>query len=271
MPADAEGVSTMRRVIIDSNIVGRIAASPPDQQNAAIARLDDVKKKGAVILVTGTIVNEIVATHAQRDTFDKLLAVLTRICDGCLDAEAPEVLRVELEEGDPYLALTGRKLLPVTTQVLKDAAQDEEIKKFYAEGGFGNDGMRHLLEALDPLRKLVRDQIESFPEYAEARRIPYLKGFLQVCQDRGHIPKQERDAEALWRKGTAWRFSALVYLANEYRRLTRTQAKGEGSLTDLRIVIEGAYSDEILTGDKEFAGCGSLANRVASKPLVSLW
>ena len=153
-------------------------------------------------------------------------------------------------------------------EALKDAVKQEEVKKFYAEGAFGNDGLRHLLEALDPVRKKVCHQIESFPEYAEARRIPCLKGLLQVCQERGHIPQKEWDAEALWKRGTAWRFSTLVYLANEYRRLTQTQKKGEGSLTDLRIVIEAAYSHEILTGDKEFVGCGELANTIIPKPAV---
>lgn len=272
MSSEAAGVPAVRQVILDSNVIGSIAASPSDQQDAAIARLGVAKRKGAQILVTGTIVNEIAATHAHQDTFDKLLATITRVCDGYLDAEAPEILRVELEEDDPYTIITGKKPLRVSVlEALKDAVKQEEVKKFYAEGGFGNDGLRHVLEALDPVRKKVRDEIESFPEYAEARRIPCLKGLLQVCQERGHIPKKEWDAEALWKKGTGWRFSTLVYLANEYRRLTQTQKKGEGSLTDLRIVIEAAYSHEILTGDKELVGCGELANKIVLKPVVSLW
>jgi hypothetical protein len=181
-------------------------------------------------------------------------------------------MRVELEEDDPYAIITGKKPLPVSAlEALKEAVKQDEVKTIYAVGGFGNDGLRHLLAALDPVRKSVRDQIESFREYVEARRIPCLRGLLQVSQERGYIPRKEWDAEALWKKVTAWRFSTLVYLANEYRRLTQTQEKGEGSLTDLRIVIEAAYSHEILTGDKELVGCGELANKIVSMPVVSLW
>ena len=268
----ADDPPVVRLVVLDSNVIGSIAASSSEQQDAAVAQLDRIKREGAQIFVTGTIVHEIAATFARQDTFDKLLATITRVCDGCLDVEAPEVMRVELEEDDPYAIITGRKPLPVSAlEALKDAVKQDEVKKFYALGGFGNDGLRHLLEALDPVRKSVRNQIESFGEYVEARRIPCLTGLLQVSQERGHIPRRDWDAEALWKKGTAWRFSTLVYLANEYRRLTQTQGKGEGSLTDLRVVIEAAYSHEILTGDKEFVGCGELANKIVSKPVVSLW
>ena len=261
-----------RQVILDTNVIGHIAASSSDQQDAAAARLAVAKKKGAQILVTGTVAHEITATYAREDTFDRLLATMIRVCDGCLDPEAPEIMRVELEEDDPYTIITARKPLPASMlEGLKDVVKQEEIKKFYAEGGFGNDGLRHLLEKLDPLRKLFRGEFESFRDYVEARRISCLKGLLQVSQERGHIPKKEWDAEALWKKGTAWRFATLVYLANEYRRLTQTQTKGEGSLTDLRIVIEAAYSHQILTADKEFVGCGMLANKIVTKPTVSLW
>lgn len=230
------------------------------------------KKKGAQVLVTGTIVHEIAATYTRQDRLDKLLATIARVCDGYLEVEAPEILKIELEEDDPYTIITGKKPLPISAlEAVKDAVKQEEVKKFYQEGGFGNDGLRHLLEALDPVRKKLWDQIESFGEYVEARRVPCLKGLLQVCQERGHIPKKEWDAETLWKKGTAWRLAMLVLLANEYRRLTQTQKKGEGSLTDLRIVIEAAYSHEILTGDKEFGGSGVLANKIVSKPKVSLW
>jgi hypothetical protein len=262
----------VRLVVLDSNVIGSIAASSSEQQDTAVAQLDRMRRKGAQLLVTGTIVHEIAATCARPNTFDKLLATIIRVCDGCLDAEAPEIMRLELEEDDPYAVITGRKSLPVSAlEALTDAVKQDEVKKFYAEGGFGNDGLRHLLEALDPLRKSVRNQIESFREYVEARRIPCLRALLQVSQERGHIPRKEWDAETLWRKGTAWRFSTLVYLANEYRRLSQTQEKGEGSLTDLRIVIEAAYSHEILTGDKELVGCGELANKIVSRPVVSLW
>ena len=265
-------LSVVRQVILDSTVIGRIAVATTGELEAAIARLSVVRKEGAKVLVTGTIVNEITATHPRQDVFDNLLATIARVCDGCLDVEAPEILRLELDEADPYTIITGKEPLPVSMlDGLKNAVKQEEVRKSYAEGGFGNDGLRHLLEALDPVRKKVRDQIESFAEYVDARRIPCLKGFLEVSHERGHIAKNECDPEALWKKGTAWRFATLMLLANEYRRLTRTQDKGEGSLTDLRIVIESAYSHEILTGDKEFVGCGQLANKIVSKPMVSLW
>ena len=44
---------------------------------------------------------------------------------------------------------------------LKDAVNQEKVRRFYAKGGFGNDRLRHLLEALHPVRKKTRDQIES--------------------------------------------------------------------------------------------------------------
>ena len=262
----------MRQVVLDSNVIGRIAASAHDEQEAALARINAVREKGARVFVTGTTVHEIGATYVCQDKLDRLLATIARVCDGCLETEAPEILRLELDEDDPYTIITGREPLPVgALQAVKDAVKYKEIRNFYVEGGFGNDSLRYLLEALDPLRKKIRDQLEPFPDYVEARRIPCLTGLLEVSQEKGYIPKGEWDAKALWRKGTAWRFATLVLLANEYRRLTQTQQKGEGSLTDLRIVIEAAYAHEIITGDKEFVGCGELANRVVATPAVSPW
>lgn len=60
-------------------------------------------------------------------------------------------------------------------------------------------------------------------------------------------------------------------MANEFRRLTGTQTKGEGCLSDLRTAIEGAYSHQIWTADIEFAECGKLVGRVQSKPAVVYW
>lgn len=261
-----------RLVVLDSSVIGGIAAAPTHEQDAAFARLAVAKKKGAQILVTPTIVGEIAATHARSETFEKLLKTILQACDGWLDLQAPEILRLELDEDDPYALITGRKAAALgELEALKEIVEDEEVKKFYEEGGYGYEGLRHLLEALDPVKKKVRDQIESFPEYAEARRRACLEGLLAVAQEKGHIAKKDWDAEALWQRGTAWRFSTLVLLANEYRRLTQTQKKGEGSLTDMRIVIEVAYSHELKTRDKELAGCGGLANKIMSKPAISSW
>lgn len=261
----------VRQVILDTNVIGGIAASAAGEQDAALARLAVAKRQGAQILVTGTIVHEIGATP-RSETLEKLLQAVIRACDGWLDLEAPDILKLELTEADPYSIVTARKPLPIEQLgELKEVVKDEAVKKFYAEGGFGNDRMRHLLEKLDPIRKKVRDQIESFPTYVEARRLPCLSGMLEVAQDKGYIPKKDRDLEALWKTGAAWKFSTLVLLANEYRRLTLTQKKGEGSLSDLRIAMEAAYSHEVLTRDKEFVGCGELANKIVSKPTISPW
>jgi hypothetical protein len=261
----------LREIVLDTNVIGRIACSPAQEREAAIARLAVVKRKGGHRVITPTVLSEIAATYAKEATFDKLLAILPVICDGCLDRDAPEILRFEVETDDPYAILTARDLLPVTAQAIRDTVAEQEVQKFYAEGGFGNAGLRHLLDGLDPLRKMARNQLESFPEYVEARRVDWLNGFLSDSQERGVIPKREWDVEALWQKGAAWRFSTLVYLANEYRRLTQTQEKGEGCLTDLRIVIEAAYSHRLLTADKEFAGCGALANKVSRMPKILAW
>jgi len=262
----------LRETILDTNVIGRIACSPgPEERKAAIARLAVAKGKNGHLVITPTVLSEIAATFAKEAIFDKLLDTLPVICDGCLDREAPEILRLEVESDDPYSILTGRDLVPVTPQAIKDTVAEQEVQDFYADGGFGNAGMRHLLDALDPLRRMARHQLESYREYVDARRVDWLNGFLSLLQERGIIPKQEWDVEVLWQKGTAWRFVTLVYLANEYRRLTQTQEKGEGCLTDLRIVIEAAYSHRLLTADKEFAGCGALANTVSAMPKISAW
>lgn len=261
----------MKEIVLDTNVIGRIACFPAQEQEAAVARLAVVKGKGGHRVITPTILSELAATYAKQAIFDKLLAVLPVICDGCLDRDAPEVLRIEAETDDPYAILTAKDLIPVTAQAIRDTVAEQEVQKFYAEGGFGNAGLRHLLDALDPLRKMARNHLESFPEYVEARRVDWLNGFLSLLQERGIIPKRELDVDILWQKGAAWRLSTLVYLANEYRRLTQTQQKGEGCLTDLRIVIEAAYSHRLMTADKEFAGCGVLANMLTRMPKIVAW
>jgi hypothetical protein len=261
----------LRETVLDTNVIGRIACSPAEEREAAIARLAVVKGKNGHLVITPTVLSEIAATHAKEAIFERLLGTLPVICDGCLDRDAPEILRIEVESDDPYAILTARDLIPVTAQAIKDTVAEKEVQEFYAEGGFGNAGLRHLLDALDPLRKLARNHIESFREYVDGRRVDWLNGFMSLLQERGIIPRRQWDVEVLWRKGIAWRFSTLVYLANEYRRLTQTQEKGEGCLSDLRIVIEAAYSHRLLTADKEFVGCGALANSVSAMPKISAW
>jgi hypothetical protein len=50
-------------------------------------------------------------------------------------------MRVELQEDERYTMITAKKPLPVRPlESLNDVVKQEEVKKFYAEGAFGNNG-----------------------------------------------------------------------------------------------------------------------------------
>jgi hypothetical protein len=263
-----------REVVLDSSVIGTLAGAPPDSQGAAIARLRVVRAKTSTALViTPTILGELAATYARQPVFESLVTTLTQVCDGVLDTDGPELLRIELEHPQPYDAIVSRPLIAVTRAAIEETVKEPEVQAFYAAGGFGSNQMKGLLANLDPLRKLVRGRLESFPEYVEARRTQWLAGLLEDLRKRGAIPNKAWDPEDVWRRGAAWRLSSIVYLANEYRRLAQAQlrGKGAGSLSDLRIVIEAAYSHEVVTADKEFLACGKAANGLVKHPRFTAW
>ena len=263
-----------RETILDSSIIGTVAGLPPDAQRAALARLRVARtSRAAVLVVTPTILGELAATYARQPVFESLVTTLTELCDGVLDTDAPELLGIELEHPEPYDEIASRPLTPVTREAIEEAVKEPDVQAFYAVGGFGNDGLKGLLANLDPLRKLVRGRLETFREYVEARKREWLAGFLDDLRDKGAIPNKVWDPEDVWRRGAAWRLSSIVYLANEYRRLAQLQlrGKGAGSLSDLRIVIEAAYSHELLTADKEFYECGRAANGLVRHPRFTGW
>lgn len=263
-----------REVVLDSSVIGAVAALPPGSQRAAFARLNVTRaRSGTALVVTPTILGELAATYAKRPVFENLVTTLTQVCDGVLDTDGPELLRIELEHPELYDAVVSRPLAAVTRAAIEETVKEPDVQAFYAAGGFGSDRMKGLLANLDPLRKLVRGRLETFPEYVEARRTEWLVGLLDDLRNKGVIPKKAWDPEDVWRRGAAWRLFSIVYLANEYRRLADLQlrGKGAGSLSDLRIVIEAAYSHEVVTADKEFFECGKAANGLVRHPRFVAW
>lgn len=262
-----------REVVLDTSVVGTVAGQSPSDREASVARLQAARARGDALVVTPTILAELAATYRKQPLFDKVVSVLIDVCDGVLDTDAPEVLRIELEDSQPYDAITSRPWMSVTRGQIEAAVLDPKVQAFYDAGAFGSEKTKGLLACLDPLRKVARKQLGTFEEYVEARRRACLADFLAGLVKRRVIPDKARDPDEVWSRGAAWRLWSTVCLANEYRRLADLQlpGKGAGSLSDLRIVIEAAYAHEILTADKEFYECGRAANGLVRHPRFSAW
>ena len=262
----------MADVTLDSNVIGAIAAMRAAEQEAELERLKALRASGARLLITPTILDEIAATYRSQSTLEKLIATVRTACDGLLSLGAHEILGIEALEADPRARVTSAPIIPITElEDLESALQGKDVQKFYEQGGFGNKDLKHLLEALDPVAKAARKELSTFTAYVDDRRRDCLDAIVSCAREKGYLPERDYPHDALWEHGAAWRFAILVYLANEFRRLTRTQQKGEGCLTDLRIVIESAYCAEIKTRDGEFVACGQLASQSAPVPTVSAW
>lgn len=150
-------------------------------------------------MLSSTGLTELGATYKNEAKLDRLMQALTRSCEGILPTPSEEMIRLEAEQGNVYDVVTGRSLLSVgdLEARIAEAVKDENVKKFFEEGAFGNKEMKHLLDALDPLRKKLKDKLGSFVEYERARRIAALKAFMTVSHERGRIPKVPDDLETL--------------------------------------------------------------------------
>lgn len=258
-----------RDVVLDTNVIGTIAAAPEPEQAKLLVPLQVAKLNGARLLLTPTILHEIAHTYSNPDLLKKLVAVARSLCAGILPLQAWEIFKAEVDHDDPYSFITTQALLPIESlDDLEDATKVEEVRKFYEAGAFGNKGMRRLLSKLDPYIKLMKAEPLSFAQFVDGCRLARLTDWLAAAKDRG-VVEQMPDVEALWKRAVGIRLLILVQLANEYRRLTRTQKKGEGCLTDLRIVSEAAYSHEIRTQDGEFIECVRLVETVSNTPKIA--
>jgi hypothetical protein len=261
----------MPAVILDSNVIGGIAAASGDQQKDEFEKLERLRTSGARLVITPTIPDEIAAAYRSPSKIEKLIATVRATCQGVLSLGASEILTIEATEADPQAKLAAAPILPMEEIDLEGAMQSEDVKTFFENGGFGHKRLKHILEPLDRLAKTVAKDLSTFAAFVEARRHDCLDALVGDARGKGYLPDQEYDLDALWQRGAAWRFATLVYLANEFRRLTKTQQKGEGCMTDLRIVIEAAYSAEVRTRDGEFVACSELARQITAVPAVCTW
>jgi len=262
-----------RDVVLDSNVIARLALADDGQRAAARARLGVQRRRGARFVLTDTVVAELSATYRSQGKFERLLDTAQDTCEGILPVSANELFQLELTDSDPYTYVTTQALLPRSTfDAVRSATGDPEVIAFFEKGAFGNEGMKHLLDVLDPVAKKLRPMLpKTFREFAEERKLNAFKMLLDAAVERGHISAADRDLSPLWDRAIGWRFSTLVYTANEYRRVMGTHTKGPGCLSDLRICFEAAYSHELWTSDREFAACGQMANELCCTPKVTYW
>lgn len=259
-----------RIIVLDANIVARLALCSEGQWAAASARLRVAAGKGGRFVLCPTVLTEICATYRNDGKLARLLGTAAEVCGGLLPLDAFALLRTEAEAADPYTLVTGSPLLQIPTKEdVGKAVANEDVAAFYAEGMFGYDKLRSSLEAIDKLPAADKKTL-TFSAYF-AQRLTLLGDLLEMAAQKGRIPTQPYDAQALWDRAASWRFLTSMLLATVFRRARGIHLKAEGCMTDLRLVIESGYAHEIWTADKELAECGILAREYAKCPRLLYW
>jgi hypothetical protein len=219
-------------------------------------------------------VSEIGATYHNAAILERLVKAAATWCDGFMLMEAMDVLRVELAAPDAETMIRCHKIAPGSDLMDMLAYVNEpEVRRFYAEGAFGNKGLKTLLPKLDPVLKGTdRSTRLPFPKFVDAYGLKYLGGMLQLLAERGRIKAFPQGTELadFWKRAKANRLSTLMLMANIHRWIGQ-EGKAAGALSDIRVIIEAAYADRFITRDKELLACGQVVREVEPSPRIELW
>ncbi len=140
--------------------------------------------------------------------------------------------------------------------------------------------MKILLPKLDPeIQKLKPQDLPTFSDHVRRSELEHVKAFLEsanVGGELGDIDMRPAALMALLDRGRATGMAVLMVLANHYRRAKewvqrKEKTKPGGALSDMRILGESAYSQVLLTTDREFVACGEIVNEVVPEPRVRPW
>jgi len=265
-------VALPRYIVLDTNLFSVIAHFDEERQYSALARIQAAKRSGGRFVLSPTVMTELGGTHHHNPAlFERLIAIAHQMCDVLSSFDTYDLLRLEIETEDPFSVVNTKTPYQIPSMPeLEEALDAPEVKAFFATGMFGYDQLRHALDPLDRVPKEVRRSL-TFKEYLDWGRLNAMKGLLENAAAKGRIPHVPDDLEAIWKRGAAWRFLTTMLLATEFRRIKGIHKKGEGCLTDMRIVIDSGYAHEVWTADQEFAACGVLARRHVRIPRIQLW
>jgi hypothetical protein len=264
-------VTLPRYIVLDTNLYSIIGHFDDEHRHAALARIQAEKREGARFVLSPTVMTELGATHKKPDLLGKLVDIVHQTCDVLSPWDTYDLLRVEVESEDPFTEVNETPFYQVPSMKdLQDALAAPEVKEFFATGMFGYDQLRHALDPLDRIPRELRRSL-TFKSYLDWGRIKAIRGLLEQAAAKGRIARVPDDLEGIWTRSVAWRFLTTMLLATEFRRIKQIHKKGEGCMTDLRVIIDSAYAHEVWTADQEFAACGSLAKHHARTPRIELW
>jgi hypothetical protein len=142
------------------------------------------------------------------------------------------------------------------------------VVEFYASGGFGSRELRGLLDRLHGIyRGVDRQRLGTFEDFMMRHTLEWLATWVATGAERGYVEGiDEWTPEVLQRLMPRKALFGVVFItmANVYRCITRCLTKGVGCLSDLRTIAETAYSDKLLTNDRELYECGELVRSVVA-------
>lgn len=262
------------QVAIDGNILPIVASGRPE----VLECFAQFKKRGIDIVLPPHAANEV--ARASEKKVKILIEAAQRVCVGLIDFPADELMRMELRESNPHAYYMKRSYLETGIVKRIPSIRDvEEVRRAHQDEKIEYDALREILPEFGKAvkaRGMVpgKEKIDPFDLFVKKMRSAYLRDLLDHASRKGYIEKSsvsKVDLDKLWEVGMAYRFSTVVVLANEYRLLSGELSKQEGSMTDLRIAIECAYTDGVITNDREFHHCGVLASEVVGAPKFFFW
>lgn len=199
----------------------------------------------------------------------KLIQAVKAVCNCIITPDARSILAMDATDPNPYRTASRVKDLPVDRlDKLEEIITYWDVREFMGHQRFTYDQLRTVLGALEHIR-VPKKTAPSFPDFVEELRIGALRSLLDAAVARGALKhpayRKEQDLEIIWRRCIAYRILTCFLLANEYRRVLG-QGTLEGSMTDMRQVIESSYVDGFLTRDRQLFECGQLVNQVVHQP-----
>jgi F0F1-type ATP synthase delta subunit len=265
------------QIVLDTCVFRDFSSGLAQEKAKALAVLQDLRAHGATFVIAPQTLVEV--SRGQLQTVERRVQVVKEVCDGILPHHAGEIMAAELTLPNPYTALASDAIVTVDRlAAIEEVLRHEDVQAFLQDQRVDNKNLKHLLDPIDTaVRGTKRSEVPPFAEFAEEMRSSVLRWLLEHAIAKGKLkmklPLSDTDIERLWKRGIAYRLVVFILLANEYRRIMKTQLKGEGCMTDLRLVIESAYSEELFTRDEEFYACGHLLNEagLVSAPRFKFW
>jgi hypothetical protein len=248
----------MALVALDTDVLAEL--SGPERKSETLRKWLLVRKQqGDLIVVVPQVIAE--SEQASVRTADARLNTVQKWCDGIVGHDAYEVLRSDLVVADPASYF---RRLRVASQIWKARKVREQpsFQSFLRSQRGGYDQLRLRMPEFDrKLQEAGKYRVEPFLDFVRIRRWDIFGGLVRHCIQKGivQLPLPDQcDLERLWDHGKAFRLLTLVVVTNEYRIGAKLHRSLKGCMTDLRVLFESAYVDEVVTKDVEQYECGSM-------------